>query len=309
MEPSPRTLPTHARRAVVAAVAVVLGVGPGLGRWGIAAADDHAPALGYAGEAPATGMGSGPIPGLPVASVPVPGLGLGDVGNVMVRVARPVMGPGPRRVGIQAGHWKMAEVPDELRRIAGQTGTTAGGVTEWQVNLDVAERVASRLRGEGIAVDILPAAVPAGYLADAFVSLHADGDRSGHDRGFKVAHGSRRGPYEGRLAAAIGEEYGRATGLPWLPGVSRNMTGYYAFAWGRFAASVAPHVPAAILEMGFLTSEADRVLLVGQPDRVADGVTRGIRRFLEEVPAGAAFAEDLVMPVPPSWGRRVPPGA
>lgn len=224
-----------------------------------------------------------------------------------VRVARPWIPPGARRVGIQAGHWKMAEVPDEMSRMAGQTGTSAGGFVEWQVNLDIAGRVANRLRADRVEVDILPATIPEGYVADVFLSLHADGDRSGQDRGFKVAHGSRRGPYEPQLVTAIIEEYRRATGLPWVQGVSRNMTGYYAFAWGRFRATVAPHVPAAILEMGFLTHPEDRALLVGQPDRVADGIAQGITRFLEEVPAGVAFAEDLLVPPAPPWWRRGAP--
>jgi hypothetical protein len=239
----------------------------------------------------------------PVAVVPP----LGASGTEMIRVARPVLPPGLRRVGIQAGHWKMAEVPNEMARMAGQTGTSAAGFVEWQVNLDIAGRVATRLRSESVVVDILPATIPEGYLANVFVSLHADGDRTGNERGFKVAHGSRRGPYEPRLVTAIIEEYGRATGLPWLPGVSRNMTGYYAFAWGRFRASVAPHVPAAILEMGFLTHAADRAILVGQPDRIADGIVRGIMRFLQEVPTEVAFAEDLLVPPAPSWWRRVAP--
>ncbi|MFM7196518.1 MAG: N-acetylmuramoyl-L-alanine amidase [Chloroflexota bacterium] len=240
----------------------------------------------------------------PVAAAPPPDGPASD----MIRVPRPVVPPGPRRVGIQAGHWKMAEVPDEMARLAGQTGTSAAGFVEWQVNLDIAGRVAARLQAQRIAVDILPATVPEGYLADAFISLHADGDRSGLDRGYKAAHGSRRGPYEPRLVTAIIEEYGRTTGLPWLPGVSRNMTGYYAFAWGRLRSTVAPHVPAAILEMGFLTNAEDRAMLVGQPDRVADGIARGIMRFLEEVPAGAAFADDLLVPPAPSWWRRMAPG-
>ncbi len=240
----------------------------------------------------------------PVAAAPPPDGPASD----MIRVPRPVVPPGPRRVGIQAGHWKMAEVPDEMARLAGQTGTSAAGFVEWQVNLDIAGRVAARLQAQRIAVDILPATVPEGYLADAFISLHADGDRSGLDRGYKAAHGSRRGPYEPRLVTAIIEEYGRTTGLPWLPGVSRNMTGYYAFAWGRLRSTVAPHVPAAILEMGFLTNAEDRAMLVGQPERVADGIARGIMRFLEEVPAGAAFADDLLVPPAPSWWRRMAPG-
>lgn len=224
--------------------------------------------------------------------------------GAMVRVSRPIVPAGPRRVGIQAGHWRMADVPDELRRLAGQTGTSAGGVAEWQVNLDIANRVASILRDDGIAADVIPATVPEGYLADAFLSLHADGDLSGTRRGFKAAHGTRRGPYEPQLVKAIVEEYGRVTGLPSNGEVSRNMTGYYAFGWSRLRSSVAPHTPAAILEMGYLTHPDDRAVLTGQAERVASGIARGIRRFLEEVPAGVAFAEDLLVPPAPAWGRR-----
>ena len=86
----------------------------------------------------------------PVAAAPPP---VGPASD-MIRVPRPVVPPGPRRVGIQAGHWKMAEVPDEMARLAGQTGTSAAGFVEWQVNLDIAGRVATRLRSEFIDVDI-----------------------------------------------------------------------------------------------------------------------------------------------------------
>jgi N-acetylmuramoyl-L-alanine amidase len=213
-----------------------------------------------------------------------------------VRIPRPAVPAGPRRIGLQVGHWRNDELPDELRRIQGQTGTSWGAVAEWQVNLDVANRVAVLLRGRGFAVDVLPAAVPPGYLADAFVALHADGDPNGAARGFKAAHGTRRGPFEDHLVRVLVEEYGRATGLPLDDRVTRNMLGYYAFSWSRFQASVASHTPAAILEMGFLTSAADRGVLLLRADTVAAGVANGIGRFLDEVPPGAAFAEDLVVP-------------
>lgn len=247
--------------------------------------------------------GTAPPGDLPATAASTAVVGSVDLG-AMVRVSRPVMPAGPRRVGIQAGHWRMADIPDELRRLAGQTGTSAGGFAEWQVNLDIANRVASLLRDDGIAVDVIPATVPEGYLADAFLALHADGDLSGTRRGFKAAHGTRRGPYESQLVRAIVEEYGRVTGLPSNGEVSRNMTGYYAFGWSRLRSSVAPHTPAAILEMGYLTHPDDRAVLTVQAERVAGGIARGIRRFLEEVPAGVAFAEDLVVPPAPAWGRR-----
>ena len=74
------------------------------------------------------------------------------------------------------------------------------------------------------------------------------------------------------------------------------MLGYYAFSWSRYQSTVAPHTPAAILEMGFMTNATDRALLLGRQDVVTAGVVNGILRFLDEVPAGAAFADDLILP-------------
>ena len=212
-----------------------------------------------------------------------------------IRIAKPAIPEGPRRVGLQVGHWKTDEVPPELRRLETQTGTSGGGVNEWQLNLDIANRVAAILRGRGYAVDIIPTLVPTSYLADAFVSLHADGDPAGAARGYKAAHGSRRGPYEGQLVRALMEEYGKATGLPEDFRISRNMLGYYAFSWSRFQWSAAPHTPAAILEMGFMTSAADRAVLLQRPNVVAEGVANGILRFLDEVPQSAIFGDDLIV--------------
>ena len=160
-----------------------------------------------------------------------------------VRVPRPAIPPGPRRIGIQAGHWLTAEVPEELRRLEHSTGTAGGGVLEVQVNLDVAQRVAALLRARGFQVDVLPTTIPHNYLADVFLALHADGSPDPGARGFKAAHGSRRGPYEGQLVQAVTEEYRRVTGLPVDPIISRNMRGYYAFSWSRLQAAAAPHTP------------------------------------------------------------------
>lgn len=246
--------------------------------------------------APAPETPSGPLSGLAqVAQVLLP-----------VRVPRPVVPPGPRRIGLQVGHWRTDELPPELHRLEVQTGTSWGGVAEWQLNLDVANRAAAVLRGRGYAVDVLPTTVPPGYLADVFLALHADGDPAGVARGFKAAHGSRRGPYEDQLVRDVVEEYGRATGLPVDPAVTRNMLGYYAFSWTRIPYSAAPHTPAAILEMGFLTSAADRPTLLNRTDIVVTGVVNGIQRFLDEVPAGAAFADDLIVPPAPPFRPSTP---
>src|SRR5881628_2216690 len=66
--------------------------------------------------------------------------------SAFVRVPRPAAPAGPRRIGLQAGHWRTAEVPAELKRLETLTGTSGGGVSEWELNLDIANRVAAVLR-------------------------------------------------------------------------------------------------------------------------------------------------------------------
>lgn len=190
--------------------------------------------------------------------------------------------PGPKRVGLQAGHWRNNEVPRELGRLIG-SGTSGGGKAEWEVNLDIARRAASILEGYGIIVDILPATVPPRYKAHAFVSIHADGDLSGALRGYKVARAgfSPIPVTDDALVEALYAEYGPATGLSRDdPHVSLRMVYYYAFNSRRYCHAVAPGVPAAIIEAGFLTNAADRGLLIGRPDAAAEGIARGVLAFL-----------------------------
>lgn len=189
----------------------------------------------------------------------------------------------PWRVGLQAGHWRAAELPDELARIRGG-GTAGGGVAEWELNLDVARRAAARLEGAGVQVDILPATIPPDYQAQAFVSLHADGDATGRLSGFKLARARRSviPERDDHLLASIEATYGAATGFPLDPHVSRNMTGYYAFNNRRFTHAIAPTTPAVILEMGFMTDGRDLRYMLSNEDVLAAGVSRGVYRFLEE---------------------------
>ena len=188
----------------------------------------------------------------------------------------------PWHVGLQAGHWLASEMPSEQARLRTQTGTYGGGWNEWELNLAIARRAAEILEANGVEVDVLPATVPPGYEADAFVALHADGDLSGRYSGFKLAHGrwSVDPSKDDALLEAIQDEYGAATGLPVDPHVSRNMLGYYAFSSRRFTHAIAPTTPSVILEMGFMTSWSDLDVLLGQQDAVAAGVARGVLRFL-----------------------------
>src|SRR5258708_9773593 len=80
-----------------------------------------------------------------------------------VRISPPRVPDGPRRVGIQAGHWMTDNVPQELRRLEDQTGASWDGYNEVDINLDIAPRVAALLRATGLAVDLLPPPIPARY--------------------------------------------------------------------------------------------------------------------------------------------------
>jgi N-acetylmuramoyl-L-alanine amidase-like protein len=237
------------------------------------------------------------VPGIPPQAMAPPGGAI--IQSNGIRIPKPSIPAGQkRRIGIQVGHWKTDEVPAELgTRITFQTGTSWAGVDEVDVNMDIAERMKAQLTARGYLVDILPTTIPPGYLADVFVALHADGDGTGEKSGFKIAHGSRRGPYEDKLVSDLRDEYGKVTGLEWdATGISRNMTNYFAFNWGRYQHAAAPHTPAAIVEMGFLSNDHDRDLMVDKADGVATAIVNGIQRFLDEVPASKIFGEDLIVP-------------
>jgi len=236
------------------------------------------------------------VPGVPPVALAPPGGAF--VQQNGVRIPKPAMPTGPRRIGIQVGHLDTENVPAELgTRITFQTGTSWAGVDEVDVNMDIAQRVKAQLVARGYVVDIIPTTVPPGYLADVFLALHMDGDETLQKSGFKIAHGSRRGPYEDKLVSLLREEYAKQTGLEWdATGISRNMTGYYSFNWGRYQHAAAAHTPAAILEMGFLSHGHDRSLMLDHGDGVALAIVNGIQRFLDEVPRSKIFGDDLVVP-------------
>ncbi len=186
------------------------------------------------------------------------------------------------RVGIQVGHWKSSELPDELARLRSSSGAFAGGYHEADVNLEIAKRVVALLESRGLAVDLLPATIPPGYDADAFVAIHADGSSSGNSRGFKLATPWRTSRASQMLLDLLTTEYSNATGLPQDGAITFNMRGYYAFNNRRREHAIAKTTPAVIIEMGFLTSAADRAVIIGQPDNVAIGIANGIIRYLNE---------------------------
>jgi len=215
---------------------------------------------------------------------------------IVLRVPAPPQGP--RRVGIQVGHWKTEEAPPELAKLIPQTGAVWDGVSELDVNLDVARRVAAGLILRGVVVDLLPSTIPEGYVADAFLALHTDSDGVGELSGYKLAHGPTRGRFEDRLVTDVKEAYGKATGMPYDDEhIGLNMLYYYPFNWSRFQHAASAHTPAAILEMGYLSSDDDRAMLTDHPDRIAGAIVDGLLRFLSETPRSQIFHDDLVIPL------------
>lgn len=188
---------------------------------------------------------------------------------------------GPPRVGIQVGHWKAAEAPDEQEGLRDNTGAQAAGFTEWETNLHIAEITKARLEAAGVVVDLFPVTIPPGYVADAFISIHADGNMDGRVHGYKIAPPWRdRSGNAAQLSDLIEESYGAETGLAIDPNISRNMRGYYAFNWRRYEHAIHPMTPAAIVETGFLTNANDRRVIVHRPDISAKGIAAGVMRFL-----------------------------
>ena len=194
---------------------------------------------------------------------------------------------GPPRVGLQVGHWKLEEIPEELHRLEGNTGASGGGKSEWEVNYEIAMLTKNILENNGIVVDILPTTVPKAYWADVFVSIHADGSEDPYKSGYKIAAPWRdfTGKAE-KLVDYIEKSYGASTLLPLDPQITSNMRGYYAFSFWRFDHAVHPMTVSSILETGFLTNASDRLVIVDDPLTPAEGLALGIIDYL--------ISEDLI---------------
>lgn len=189
-------------------------------------------------------------------------------------------------VGLQVGHWYAQQLPDEQADLRDNPGADWAGWREVDVNYVVSEAAAEALRAVGVQADVLPATVPSGYRADAFVAVHADQDLTGQDaRGYKVAPSAltKNQAASAALAADVAGEYADQTGLPpdlRPDAITPNMRLYYAFNWRYYQHAVAATTPAAIIELGFISDEADREVLFGQPYLAGQALAAGIMQFL-----------------------------
>ena len=189
----------------------------------------------------------------------------------------------PWHVALQVGHLDANRLPPEQAHLQDDDGAFAPGYKEADVNHAIADLAAADLRRAGVTVDVLPATVPPGLSVDAFVAIHADGSTNPGSRGWKIATPWMTSEASRLLEAEVAAAYAQGSGLPEdRYGVSYFMKGYYAFNWRRYRHAIAPTTPAAIIETGFLTSPADREVIVKDPGRVAHAIASGIILFLSK---------------------------
>lgn len=193
---------------------------------------------------------------------------------------RLVQSPGPIRIGVIAGH-----------KGNDSGAVCADGLTEAEVNENIAVRVVSALQTRGIAADLLTEFDPRldGYVGTALVSVHADSCDYINDlaTGFKIAGSSFTD--SSSLSICVEEAYRQATQMSYHANtITQDMTQYQAFR------RISPGVPAIIIEVGFMN--LDRAMLAGQPDRVAGGITDGLWCFIDQVRGGVSYAPPAAAP-------------
>ncbi|MEO5950878.1 MAG: N-acetylmuramoyl-L-alanine amidase, partial [Chloroflexia bacterium] len=207
------------------------------------------------------------------------------------RVGGPVTSPnkhdGPRWVTLQVGHLHSDKFPSELAHLNDHTGAYAGGVSEVDINLAVAQKTAEYLVARGFKVEILDAIIPISYTTDLFLAIHADGNVRSSWRGFKASAPWVSVPSSDEFVGYFYEEYGKATGLPSDPLTSVAMSDYYAFNQGTYNHAINPDVPAALIELGFVSNPLDRQMMTTGADRLARGITNAADRWFRSGSAGS----------------------
>jgi len=197
------------------------------------------------------------------------------------------------RVGRNASPLPPTNTPEPRELIgivAGHSGNDSGavcpdGLTEAEINLNIAEQVEDTLYSEGFDVDILNEFDDrlTNYSARALVSIHADSCDYINDEatGYKVtASLETQTPVESnRLVSCIIGRYEAATKMNFHPGsITYDMQYYHAFR------EVNAKTPAAIIEVGFMN--LDRDMITNNASTVAQGVANGILCYVRNESLG-----------------------
>jgi len=184
------------------------------------------------------------------------------------------------KVGLQVGHWMAQNLPDEFASLK-KNGVKIKGVQEFEVTLPIALKTKEILETKGVKVEILPAKVPPGYEADAFLALHADESKNPNISGFRAAPSFFDVTQKAAtLASLINYYYEKETRIPFLPVFTSRMTHYYAFNWQDFFNTISKRTPAVILETGFLTNARDFSILTKKSELAAQGIALAVLNFL-----------------------------
>jgi N-acetylmuramoyl-L-alanine amidase len=158
------------------------------------------------------------------------------------------------------------------------------GLTEVEVNLDIAQRVVYILQALGDRADLLAEYDPRleDYQANALLSIHADSCQAFPNAtppasGFKIAsvEDSLVPEAEERLVACLAQCYAARTGMYFhANSITYDMIYYHSFY------EINDQTPGAIIETGFMRN--DRTMLTQRADLVAQGIVDGIVCFIEE---------------------------
>jgi N-acetylmuramoyl-L-alanine amidase len=177
--------------------------------------------------------------------------------------------PAATNIGIVSGHYGYND----------PGAVCANGVTEAELNLEIATLVQKALADLGYQVDLLEEFDDRldGYKGKVLVSIHLDSCDYINDQatGFKVAAALSEENLAAsqKLTTCLSEQYAEVTGLPYHAGsVTDDMTYYHAFS------EIDPQTTAAIIEAGFMNM--DYTFITEQTDRVAEGIVAGILCFL-----------------------------
>ncbi|MBZ0300723.1 MAG: N-acetylmuramoyl-L-alanine amidase [Anaerolineae bacterium] len=190
----------------------------------------------------------------------------------------PTIQPTPnwlRKIGIVAGHRGPELDPGAV---------CPDGLTEGDINFNIAQLVVRGLRAQGFSVDLLDEFDPRleNYQAAALVSIHSNTCQNFGETvsGYLVAAAAARVTARGDdevLVDCLARYYQQETGLERHSGLTDDMTNYHTFR------EIHPLTPAVIIELGFLL--ADRDLLTKTPELPAEGVANGILCFLQPAQA------------------------
>ena len=188
---------------------------------------------------------------------------------------------------------RMMQSPAPLRIaiIAGHQGSDAGavcddGLTEAEVNYNIAQKVVSDLLGYGVRTELLNEFDDKllGYSGTALVSIHADSCAYYNDEatGYKIA-----GSYmtdSTLLENCVNQAYSTGTQLPYHANtLTPDMTDYHAFR------EISIGTPAIIIETGFMNLDRD-ILTTGREEPAA-AITEGLLCYINRVRGGVTDIE------------------